>query len=204
MADQWRVRGQQPGRVRRLERPLNIEFGVPKLVDLNRIEPEANQQVRSIQRFDHQSVGRHAADDADEVRRGLVDNSLHLWGDGDRKVPLVEPAAQSGGVLRIDSQSDQHQWALGLRTARSQIGSTRSRSDGGTGGVGVSPFGPDRRQRLHGLPRRQRQIGHAVRALDARRQRTADRFVRIRLRDRVDDAAHRLITVVQRQQLMRV
>ena len=84
---------------------MNRQLRVPRLVDLHRIEPEAYEQIRRRQRFAHQTVGGHAADDADEVRGSLVDNPFHLGRDGYRQVPLSDPSPDALSIRRMDRQA---------------------------------------------------------------------------------------------------
>ena len=67
--DERHVRRARRRRRWALRAPIEFELGVPGLVDLDRIEAETDQQIGCLQRVDHQAVGRHAADHADEVRR---------------------------------------------------------------------------------------------------------------------------------------
>src|SRR4029453_8057324 len=71
--DERRAARYHVGRIARFEHPLDLELGRPRLVDLDRSQPEADPQIGAVQRIDEDAVGGHAADYADEVRAGLVE-----------------------------------------------------------------------------------------------------------------------------------
>ena len=179
---------------------------MPGLVNLNGIEPEPDQQIGGFKRVDHQAVGRHAADDAHEVRRRLVDDAFHLGGHGYGKVPPRQPLAQARRDGLIDAQSDQHERAFRFRQFRLERQCRRSRVGAVNNGVVTMPVGRRRarRHRLDRLSRRQRHVRHAVGTLHAGVEREPDGVAGIRARDLLDHLAHRPVSVVQGQQLVRV
>jgi hypothetical protein len=198
------ARRRDPGHVRRLEQPVDRQFRVPLLVHLHRVEAESDQQVGGLERVNHQPVGGHAADHADEIGGGLVNDALDLRGDGDGQVPAGEPRANPRCVGGVDAEAEQDQRALRLFEAAAQVGGGRVRVRRRRSHPPGRRACIRRRRRLHRFARRHRQVGGAVRPLHARRQRARHHLAGVGAGDLVHEAAHRPIGVVEREQLMGV
>ena len=111
---------------------MNRQFRMPGLVHFDRIESEADQQIRGGQRLAHETVGGHPADDADEVAGRFVDNPFHLRRHGNRQIPVSHPSPDALRMRRINAQSDQHQRPAGLKacaTFDAAASFTASRAD---------------------------------------------------------------------------
>ena len=83
--------------------------------------PSPISRSEAAKRLHHQTVRGHAADHADEVRTGFVDDALDLGSDGDGKAPVVEPAADAARVLVGDTEADQNERTLGRGKPRAKF-----------------------------------------------------------------------------------
>ena len=182
------------------EARVHLKVDMPGLIHLYRVEPESDPQVGSLQRLAQQAVGRHSADDTNEVRSGLVDDALDLRRHRHRQIPGLDPLSQSGRDRRIDAEADDDQRALGCGERVAQPCRLRRRVAGRPLQAGHrAACGRGFNHRLHCFSSGQRQIGNAKRPLPGCRQRPRHNALDIGRRHRVHVAAERPIHFMQRQ-----